>query len=256
MKIVVCVKQAVHVQKYVEFTPASSDIDSAFMSREVNEADTYAVEEALRLREATGQGEVIVLTAGGEVTEDTLRHCVAKGVDRAVRVSVEGLALHDPITVARKLAVAIREEAPDLVLCGAQSSDAAQQSTGPALASALGVPCVSVATKLDVACGQKTLAVQREFEGGLQEIVEVDMPAVITVQTGLNKPRYGSFKGMMRAKKMQIPVVDPGESGSARVTVRRMFAPEHADGRSVKMIEGGPAVVAARIVELIREARR
>lgn len=255
MKILVCVKLAVVVPKYVEFTSDGADVDSAFMSRELNDADTYALEEALRMRDTAGEGEVVALTAGDEAAEEALRQSLARGADRAIRVSSRGPALHDPISIARNLAVAIRAEKPDLVLCGVQSSDAAQQSTGPALASALGVPCVSVATRLEVADGQKTLVVQREFEGGLRELVEVDLPAVVTVQVGLNTPRYGSFKGMMRAKKISIPVIDPAEVGAARATVRRMFAPGAGGKRNVTLIEGGPAEVARRIIQLVREAR-
>lgn len=255
MKFVVCVKQTVDVPSYVEFTPDGFDVDPAFATRAVNEADDYALEEALRLREATGDGEVIVLTAGDEGAEESLRQCLAKGADRAVRVEARGLVRHDPIAVARRLAVALREEAADLVLCGVQSSDAAQQSTGPALASSLGMPCVSVATQISVEEGGKTLLVQREFEGAFRELVEVDLPAVVTIQTGLNTPRYGSFKGMMRAKKMQIAVVDTGTAVPSRGKVRRIYVPEAVAGRSARMIEGGPAGAAARIIELVREAR-
>nr|WP_240940582.1 electron transfer flavoprotein subunit beta/FixA family protein [Planosporangium flavigriseum] len=218
----------------------------------MNDADTYAVEEALRIRDEVG-GEVVVVTAGDEGAVEALRRCVAMGADRAVRVWSDGLSVHDPIAVARSLAAAIRDEAADLVFCGVQSSDAAQQSTGPALASALGVPSVSVATKVDVVSGGSGLTVRREFEGGLAEVVELDGPAVITVQTGLNTPRYGSFKEMMKAKKAQIPVVDPGDAGASRVKVRRMFVPASSGGRDIEMIDGGPAQIAARIVQLVRE---
>jgi electron transfer flavoprotein beta subunit len=253
VKIVVCVKQVVEVPSYVEFGAGGVDVDPAFTSHELNDADSYAVEEALRIRDAAGGGEVVVVTAGDDGSAEALRRCLAMGADRAVRVWSESLSVHDPISVARSLAAVVRDEAADLVFCGVQSSDAAQQSTGPALAAALGVPCVSVATKVDVAAGGRELVVRREFEGGLAEVVEVEGPAVITVQTGLNTPRYGSFKEMMKAKKAQIPVVDPGDIGAPRVKVRRMFVPSSGGGRDIEMIDGGPAQVAARIVALVRE---
>ncbi len=255
MKIAVCVKQAVSVPKYVEFTPDGMDVDPAFMSREVNEADLVALEEALRLKEALGQGEVIAVTAGDESAEEALRQSLARGADRVIRVAASGAVLHDPVGVARKLAAALRAEAPDLVLCGVQSSDAAQQSTGPALASALQLPAVSVATKIEVGAEPNRLAVQREFEGGLRETVEVALPAVVSVQIGVNTPRYGSFKGMMKAKKTEIPVVEGAEAAPGRVSLRRVFVPEAAGKRSVKMIEGSPAEVAKRVITLVQEVR-
>jgi electron transfer flavoprotein beta subunit len=253
LKIVVCVKQAGEVPSFVEFLPSGADVDPAFVSHEVNEADTYAVEEALRLRDESGDGEVVVVTAGGEGAEEALRRCIAMGADRAVRVLVATEEASDPLLVARRLAEAARREEPDLVLCGVQSSDSAQQSTGPALASALGLPAVAVVTKIDVE--GDGLVVRREFEGGLAEVVEVQRPAVITVQTGLNEPRYGTFKGMMRAKKATVEVLEP-TSSSPRVAVRRMYLPTADDGRVINVEQSSPGEVAARIVEIVREARR
>ena len=250
MKAVVCVKQVINLSSFVELDSAGTDVDPAFMEPELNEADAHAVEEALRLREQAGQGEVVVLTAGGEGSEEALRACLAMGADRAVRVAVESAAGHDPLRVAGALAAAVRAENADLVLCGVQSSDAAQQSTGPALAAMLGIPCVSVVTK--VAAGG-SLTLHREFEGGLAEVVEVDGPAVLTVQTGINTPRYGTFKGKMMAKKATIDVVDPGDVAPG-ARVRRMFLPTAAGGQTVEMVGGGAAAIAERIVRIVREA--
>jgi electron transfer flavoprotein beta subunit len=254
MKTVVCVKQVIEVSAFVEFDERGTDVDPAFMEPQLNEADTYAVEEGLRLREAAGQGEVVVVTAGGEGAEEALRTCLAMGADRAVRVSCEGDALHDPLRVAHALAVAVRAEEPDLVLCGVQSSDAAQQSTGPALAAALELPCISVVTKVEAETASPTVRLHREFEGGLVEVVEVDRPAVLTVQTGLNTPRFGNFKEKLKAKKAVIQVVEPEDKGPTGATVRRMFVPATGGGSGVEMIQGGPSAVAERIVRLVREA--
>jgi electron transfer flavoprotein beta subunit len=253
MKILVCVKQSADVPRYVEFTGDGKGVDPAFLSRGTSEADAYALEEALVLKERHSEAEVVVLTAGDEDAEEVLRQSLAKGADRAIRVSLPLAALHDPIATARALAAAARDEAPDMVLCGVQSTDAAQQATGPALASALGMPCISVVTKVAVDSG--SLMVQREFEGGLREIVEVATPALLTIQTGLNTPRYGSFKGMMMAKKKEIPVVDAAASAASRTILKRLFVPGAGDGRKAEMIEGGPKQIASRILELVQEAR-
>lgn len=249
----VCVKQAAEVPSYVEFLATGTDVDPAFLTYEVNEADTYAVEEALRLRDDIGDGEVVVVTAGGEGAEDALRRCIAMGADRAVRVPLALEETADPVLVGRRLAAAARQEQPDLILCGVQSSDSAQQSTGPALASALGLPSVSVVTKVDL--DGDGFVVRREFEGGLAELVEAERPAVITVQTGLNEPRYGTFKGMMKAKKATVEVVEDASS-APRVTVRRMYQPTADDGRVINVEQSSPSEVAARIVEIVREAQR
>lgn len=254
MKIVVCVKLAVAVPKFVEFTSDGAEVDPAFASRELNDADAHALEEALRLRDLGTATEVVAVTVGEDVADEALRQSLARGADRALRVAASASELHDPIGVARRLASAIRAEAPDLVLCGVQSRDLAQQSTGPALASALGFPSVSAATKIEVNEDKKTLSIQREFEGGLRELVEVDLPAVVTAQVGMNAPRYGSFKGMMRAKKMPIPVVMAAASEPTRLRVRRMFIAESGGKRKVEMVEGGAPAVAARILDLVREA--
>lgn len=253
MKILVCVKQSVMVPKYVEFSPDGGDVDPAFMTRDLSEADAYAIEAALLLKEARGIGEVVVVTAGEIASDEVLRQCLARGADTALRVAVTGSEIHDPVLVARKLAVAVRQEAPDLVMCGVQSGDAAQQSTGPALASSLGWPVVSVVTRIEVSDG--LVLAEREFEGGLREQVEVALPAVVTVQIGANTPRYGSFKGMMKAKKMDIPVLDAPLPRPRKVVLRRMTLAEAAGKRKVTMIPGGPADVASRILQLVEETR-
>lgn len=251
LRVVVCVKQVVQLPGYVEFTDGNTAIDPAFATYQLNEPDTYALEEALQLREAAGDGEVVVVTVGDEDTTETLRKGLAMGADRAVRVWSNTVALHDPVTVARALAVAVRAEAPDFLFCGVQSSDAAQQSTGPAIASVLGLPCVTVATKIEHT--DDTTIIHRELGGGRTEIIEVAGPVVVTIQTGLNSPRFGTFKEMVRAKKATIPVVDPGDLGLPAATVRRLYLPEEGR-RHVEMLDR-PADVAARILQLVREER-
>jgi electron transfer flavoprotein beta subunit len=253
VKTVVCVKQAIDVPEFVEFDAAGTDVDVAFMEPDLNEADGYAVEHALRLREESGDGEVVVVTAGGDTADQVLRKCLAMGADRAIRVSCESLTLHDPVAVARALAVAVRGEAPELVLCGVQSSDAAQQSTGPALASALDLPCVSVAVGIATAAGGGVLTLHREFEGSLVEVVEVEQPVVVTVQTGLDTPRYPTFKATMKAKKAPIDVLDPGAAAQPASHVRRMFVPS-GSGHDVEMLDGRPVDIAQRIIQIVKEA--
>jgi len=168
------------------------------------------------------------------------------GADRAIRVDAEPL---DPISTARALAGVVAAESPDLVLTGVQSADSVQGSTGVALAELLGLPRVAVITKLDWN-GSGPAIVDRELEGGLVDVVEVDTPAMVTIQTGINQPRYANLRAIKQAEQHEISVVgaDPGEPS---YRVRRMFTPPR--GAGAEMLDGGPAQVAQRIVELVKE---
>src|SRR5919202_3400872 len=181
MKVVVCVKQVATLGDEVEFTDDERDVDPDYLDFALNEWDTYATEEALRLRDATGEGEVVVVSLGDEDAEDAMRRCLAMGADRGIRIDAEEAL--DPIQVAHALAEVVREESPDLVFCGVQSADAVQAATGAALAELLGLPRVAVVTKIEL--GDGTATVNRELEGGLIDVTEVDTPAVMTIQTGI-----------------------------------------------------------------------
>lgn len=253
MKVVVCVKQVLEVSRYLEFTADGTQVDPAFVTATVNEADLGAVEAALQFCESAGGGEVLLVSAGQDGAEEALRGGLAMGADRAIRVWTDGLALYDTRTVGTALAQVVTAESPDLVLCGVQSSDTGQQSTGPVVAAAWGVPWVPVATNLQL--NGRTLTARREFEAGVTETVAVDLPAVVTVQVGANTPRYGSFKEKMRAKKAEIPVVAPVDLSSPRSVVTHLTPAPGGSGRTLEMIEGGPADVAVRIIELVRGAK-
>jgi electron transfer flavoprotein beta subunit len=229
----------------IEFRPDGRDVDPGSLERSLNEWDACAVEEALRLRERLG-GEVVVVTVGDEGADAALRRCLAMGADRAVRVVAEPL---DPVSTARALAGPVRAESPTLVLAGAQSADSAQGSTGAALAGLLGLPQVAVVTRLEWD-GAATAVVHRELEGGLVDVVEVDTPALLTVQTGINAPRYANLRAIKQAEQQEIAVV-AAQAGEAAYRVRRMFAPPRAAG--AELLDGDPAQIAERILTIVRE---
>jgi electron transfer flavoprotein alpha/beta subunit len=204
------------------------------------------VEEALRIRERLGEGEVVAITVGDEESEGALRRCLAMGADRAVRVDAEPL---DPISTARALAPAIAAESPDLVLAGVQSADSVQGSTGTALAELVGLPRVAVVTRLEWD-GSGPARVDRELEGGLVDVVEVETPALLTIQTGINQPRYANLRAIKQADQQEIAVV-AAETGEPAYRVRRMFTPPRGEG--AQLLDGGPAQVAERILELVQE---
>ena len=233
----------------VEFTEDERDVDPDFLDYTLNEWDSYATEEALQIRERAGEGEVVIVTCGGDDAEQALRRCLAMGADRAIRIpSDEHL---DPISIARALARAIEEESPDLVLCGVQSSDSVQAATGTALAEILSLPRVAVVTKLDWDPGSGTATVNRELEGGLVDVVEVDTPAVLTIQTGINEPRYATLRAIKQAEQQEIEVRKPSDLGEPGYSVRRMFVPPKGEG--AEMLDGGAPSIAQKIKEIVEE---
>jgi electron transfer flavoprotein beta subunit len=188
----------------------------------------------------------VVVTVGDEESEGALRRCLAMGADRAIRVDAEPL---DPVSTARALTGVVASESPDLVLTGVQSADSVQGSTGAALAELAGMPRVAVVTRLDWS-GSGPATVDRELEGGLVDVVEVDTPALLTIQTGINQPRYANLRAIKQAEQREIAVVS-ADPGKPAYRVRRMFTPPRVAG--AEMLDGGPAQVAQRIVELVRE---
>jgi electron transfer flavoprotein beta subunit len=253
MKIVVCVKQVQALGDEVEFTDDGLDVDPDFLEPALNEWDSYATEEAIRIKEAQPEGsaEVVVVSVGDEEVEAALRRCLAMGADRGVRVN--GVEERDPLSVAHALAGAIRDEGADLVLAGVQSSDAVQAATGTALAELLGLPRVAVVKKLEWP-GSGPAVAHRELEGGLVDVTEVDTPALLTIQSGINEPRYATLRAIKQAEQQEIEVRQAGGGGSPAYRVRKMFVPPKGEG--AEMIGKDPAEVARRIKEIVEEKLR
>jgi electron transfer flavoprotein beta subunit len=249
MKIVVAVKQIATLGDEVEFTDDERAVDPEFLDYALNDWDSFATEEALQIRERSGEGEVVVVSVGDEDVEEAMRRCLAMGADRAIRIWSDELAGADPVTVARVLADVIRGESPDLVFAGVQSADSVQAATGVALAEFLGLPNVAVVTKIDLGDGQAV--VDRELEGGVVDRTEVDLPALLTIQTGINEPRYATLRAIKQAEQKEIDVVSPSDLGEPAYRVRRMFVPEKGEG--AEMLDGSPENVAQRIAEIVKE---
>jgi electron transfer flavoprotein beta subunit len=207
VKVVVCVKLVRILGDEVEFTSDGLDVDPDYLEAALNEWDACALEEALLIKERLGGAEVVAVTAGDKRSEEALRRCLAMGADRAVRVNTN---VRDPLSTARALATAVKPESADLVLCGVQSSDSVQGSTGTALSELLDLPRVAVVKSLDWG-GSGPATVHRELEGGLIDVVEVDTPAVLTIQTGINQPRYATLRAIsccsasLIARRAQAP---------------------------------------------------
>lgn len=253
MRIIACVKQVANIPGQVQLLPSGEAVDPYFLEHELNEPDRYAIEEALRVRDDQPESQIIALTLGDEKADGAVREALSMGVDRAVRVDCEPVSF-DPIAVARGLASAIQELDADLVFAGIQSSDESQQVTGVALSAVLDWPCIVGALSLNIK-GDR-IEVHRELDSNRVEVVETSLPAVIIVQTGINQPRYGTFKDKLNAKKAPVELIALTESLTKKSLTPRRLVPPTNSGQNVDMIDGGPVEVAQRIISLIQDVPR
>ncbi|MGH7326441.1 MAG: electron transfer flavoprotein subunit beta/FixA family protein [Candidatus Rokuibacteriota bacterium] len=254
MKILVAVKQVPDTATQVKIGADSKAIDTAGITWIVSPYDEFAVEEALRIKEKRGQGEVVAVTLGPERAKETLRSCLAMGCDRAIHVNDPALADADTLTAARALAAVIKQEAPQLVLCGRQAIDDDMGAVPAQLAEILGWPSAYWIMEEAVDAGGKSIRVARQVEGGL-EVFELPLPAVLTCQKGLNEPRYPTLKGIMGAKKKEIKNVKAGDLGLGAVerqlsVVNLEALPPRPPGR---VLQGDVATAVKELVRALRE---
>src|SRR5436190_13497930 len=205
MKIAVCIKQVPTRDWQPRLNEAGTWIREQDAAYEMNEPDAYALEEALRLKEKQG-GEVVVCSAGPARVAQVLREALARGADRAIHVEDDAVARADAFVVADSLASAMKDENFDLVLTGLQSDDQGFAQTGVILAERLGRPHATIVMEVQVGDGG-ALRVKRELEGGWFQWVAMPLPAVLTIQSGINQLRYATLKGIMAAKKTEIRTV-------------------------------------------------
>jgi len=256
MKILVTVTEIAEADD--EFEIDGLSIDDRYLTYDLNEWDDYAIEEAVQVSEAGDDVEVVTATIGPERAEETIRQGLAKGADRAVRVWDDALAdvdLLDSATKARLLAAVAREEEPDLILSGVQSADAAFAATGVAMAAELGYEWAAVVNQLDLDEDAGVANVHRELEGGVEELTAVELPAVFTIQTGINEPRYASLRGIRQAQSKPLDVMTPDELGVERgesaLALTSLEEPETESDATY--FEGSVDETAAQLAELLHE---
>ena len=251
MKFAVCIKQ-VPIREWQpridETRRAVREQDASF---EMNEPDAYALEEALRLREKHG-GEVIVCTAGPARASQVLREALARGADRAIHVEGDRLSSADAFVVAGALADAVREEKFDLVLTGLQSDDQGAAQTGVILAERLGLPHATIVMEVQVQ--EPSVRVKRELEGGWFQWVQMPLPALLTIQSGINQLRYATLKGIMAAKKKEIRKVTPAALPAAHLHTISLDVPRKT--KQTQMITGSPAEAAKVLVQKLKDEAR
>jgi electron transfer flavoprotein beta subunit len=252
MKILVMVKQVPDTATQVKIGSDGKQIDTTGITWIVSPYDEFAVEEALRIKEKRGQGEVVAVALGPDRAKEALRSALAMGCDRAIHVNDPALAAADTLVTARVLAAVIKQEAPQLVLCGRQAIDDDMGAVGAQLAEVLGWPCASWIMEEAIDGDGKTVKVGRQVEGGL-EVFELPLPAVLSAQKGMNEPRYPTLKGIMGAKKKEIKDVkaaDLGVTATPELTITKLEAlPARPPGRII------PGETKDAVKELVRSLR-
>jgi electron transfer flavoprotein beta subunit len=251
MRIAVCIKQVPTRDWQPRLNDAGTWIRDQDASFEMNEPDAYALEEALRLKEQHN-GEVVVCSAGPARVAQVIREALARGADRAIHVADDGLANADACAVADALAGAMKGESFDLVLTGLQSDDQGFAQTGVILAERLGLPHATIIMEVQVS--PPTVRVKRELEGGWFQWVAMPLPAVLTIQSGINQLRYATLKGIMAAKKKEIRSVTPGAVAAPTQRIAKLYVPEKS--KKTRMITGSPAEAAKELVRKLREEAR
>ena len=254
MKIVVCIKQVPARDSMLRADASGRWVDESDLAWEINEPDAYALEAALGLKDSHG-GEVIALCAGPARAASSIREALAKGADRAIHIEEDALATLDTLGLARLLAAAVQTEAPDLVLTGLQSDDAGYGQTGVVMAELLGHPHSTIIMHIEPQ--GPGIRVKRELEAGWYQHIDMPLPAVLTIQSGIGKLRYATLMGIKKAKTKEIRRLSAAELGGvaeASIGIERVSAPKKE--KQTQMIAGDPRTAAAALVEKLRfEAR-
>jgi electron transfer flavoprotein beta subunit len=252
MKIIVLMKQVANKDAILRVGRDEKWIDESDIAHQTNESDGYALEEALRLKEAKGEGEVVVCTLGAQSAKAVLKDALARGADRAIHILNEAENKLSPFQIAKTIADAIRDENADLVFTGLQSDDANYGQTGVILAELLGIPHATIVIDIDRTTLNGSLRLKRELESGWYQWFTYQLPALLTIQSGISQIRYASLKGIMAAKKKEIREVTPtiGDSGSMQ-KIEKVYLPLKT--KQTQMLGNGDAKAGA--VELIEKLR-
>jgi electron transfer flavoprotein beta subunit len=254
MDIVVCIKRVPMTQEVdLEIDKHEKAIRTEGLAYVINDWDNYAVEEAVLLKEKLG-GSVTAINVGGEDDEEVLRRALAMGADRAIRIDAGPLE-PDSFVLSKLLAAVIKDLQYDLVLTGVQAEDDNCGTVGVMLAEHLDIPHAAVVTFIDPK--EKDAVVRIELEGGMDELLSIQLPALMSIQTGINEPRYVSIMGIRKANKKALDVIDATELGLSdddltnRIMVEEVFLPPETEG--AEMIEGDPSMIADSILGILTQ---
>jgi len=258
MNIIVCIKQVPKKDLILRINDSQTWIRDQDLSFEINESDTYALEEALRLKEKHG-GEVVVCSMGASRVRQAIKEALAKGANRAIHLQDDAFEGMDAFNTARCIAYALKDEKFDLILTGLQSDDYGFAQTGVILAELLGLPHATIVMEIQ-AQPDGTLKVKRELESGWFQWVQLPLPALLTIQSGMNQPRFATLRGIMEAKKKPVREIAlndlpwPKEELVNKQQIRKIYFPEKT--KRTEIIEGAPKEAAARLVEKLKNEAR
>jgi electron transfer flavoprotein beta subunit len=250
MKIIVAVKQVAARDSAIRIDAAGKWIEEQDLSFEINEPDAYALEEALLLKEKHG-GEVVVLCAGPERAGQTIREALAKGADRAIHLHCDDLVSLDTLALARRLAAAAAPESADLILTGLQSEDLGLGQTGVVMAEIIGIPHATIVMQVDIT--GTSVRVKRELEDGWFQWVQMPMPALVTIQSGISPLRYATLMGIKKAKTKEVRRVAPEapvEAVAHTVTLQRIYLPQRK--KETQILTGTPAETASKLTDVLK----
>jgi len=245
-------KQVANKDAVLRIGPDEKWINETDIAMQTNESDGYALEEALRLKEARGEGEVVVCTLGPQSAKSVIKDALARGADRAIHVVVDDANKLSPYQIAKAIADAIREENADLVFAGLQSDDASYGQTGVVLAELLGIPHGTIVIEVDRDSLGESLRIKRELESGWYQWFTYKLPALFTIQSGISQIRYASLKGIMAAKKKEIREVTAAvEAFAAGQTISKVYMPLKT--KQTQILGNGDAKAGA--VELVEKLK-
>jgi electron transfer flavoprotein beta subunit len=250
MKIIVAIKQVPARDSQLRIDSSGKWIQTSDLAFEINEPDAYALEAALQLKEKNG-GEVIALCAGPATAAQTIREALAKGADRALHIEEDNLGQVDTLGLARLLSKAVFAENPDLILTGLQSDDLGYGQTGVIMAELLGMPHATII--MEVEKKDASIRVKRELENGWFQHVEMPLPAVLTIQSGITKLRYATLMGIKKAKSKEVKRLTAAELGVAlqsTITIDRVYAPPKS--KQTQILDGTAKEAAAKLVEKLK----
>jgi len=250
MKIAVLVKQVPGSESALPISGDMTWIEESQISYVMNPPDNFAIEEALLIKEKMGEGEVVVVSMGPDRVQKVIREGLAKGADRSIHLEEDGQIETDPISIAKSFATVLKDKNFDLILSGLQSDDTGMGQTGVLIGEFLGMSTATLAMEIEVQAD--FIRVKRELESGWFQWVKLPLPASISIQSGLNTPRYPSLKGIMGAKKKEIKSISASEhqTGMSLQTITKVFVPQTT--KRTEMIEGDPDSAVARIVEILK----
>ena len=250
MKIAVLVKQVPGSESALPISGDMTWIEESQISYVMNPPDNFAIEEALLIKEKMGEGEVVVVSMGPDRVQKVIREGLAKGADRSIHLEEDGQIETDPISIAKSFATVLKDKNFDLILSGLQSDDTGMGQTGVLIGEFLGMSTATLAMEIEVQAD--FIRVKRELESGWFQWVKLPLPAAISIQSGLNTPRYPSLKGIMGAKKKEIKSISASEyqTGMSLQTITKVFVPQTT--KRTEMIEGDPDSAVARIVEILK----